>query len=148
MRRLLPAFLAAALAAAGAASAQSPAETLAQFGLLGRWSRDCSQPSRIVPHVTFERVAGGTGAQYRMDYVASSFVNPIDNVRVLTSSTIALRILPGADEKDGVANDLVILREGRRYRTISSVGGNGKVHIRDGILVARGEPSPWNDRCD
>jgi hypothetical protein len=155
MRRMIAAIGAAtmglglALPMAGPAHAQSAADTLAQFGMLGRWSRDCGTPPMgINPYVVFERVQGGTGAQYRWDSgTGGSIRRSIDNVRALSANTIAMRVttLPGAPEP--MSANLVLLREPNRYRTISSVGGDGKVHIRDGKVASNGSESPWNDRC-
>ena len=129
--------------------AESPADALAQVGLLGRWSHDCSRPVMgINPYVVIERVAGGTGAQYRHDFgSAGSVLMAVDNVRVLAPATFAMRVSTLAGDKDPMSHELVIRIEGDRYRTMSSVGTDGKVRIRDGILVASGNPSPWNYRC-
>jgi len=138
-----------ALSAAGAAHAQPSADTLEQLGLLGRWSRDCETAATGTnPHVIFERVQGGTGAQYRMDFgTAGSVRRSIDRVRALSANTVGMRVtnLPGAAQP--MSADIVIQREPNRYRALSSIGSDGKVHVRDGVVVANGAAIPWSQRC-
>ena len=136
----------AAVAASGAALAQSPADMLERFGLLGRWSDNCefaAATKNDLYYYTFERVSGGTGAQLRM----GSAVRMIDNVRSQAGKTIAFRLLapPGPDEK--LSSDQVIQFEGNRYRTISSITADGQAFIQNGTNVRTGRPTIWSYRC-
>ena len=152
MGKAVVAFGAAAIGlvlAPNAADAQSPADSLQQLGLLGRWSRDCTEAAAGTnPHAFFERVQGGTGAQYRVDFgTAGSYRRSIETIRALSANTLGLRFkaLPGATAPG--AGDIVILREANRYRALSSVGGDGKALVREGKIVSSGSESPWNNRC-
>ncbi len=137
------------LALAAAPRAQSPANMLAEVGMLGRWAADCSRPAGgNNPHVIFEHGAGGTGAQYRVMFdAASSTTRSVDNVRILGAGTIAMRFTTLTGASTGLAFDITMLKEPTRYKVIASVGSDGKVYINNGIVVASGAANPWQNKC-
>ena len=142
-------LFAGSLAIADAPRAQSPANMLAEIGMLGRWAADCRRPAGgNNPHVIFERSQTGTGAQYRVVFDASSSTTrSVDNVRVIDADTIAMRFTTLTGDSTGLAFDITMLKEPNRYRVIASVGSDGKVYIRNGIVVASGAENPWQNKC-
>ncbi len=149
MRHASAAALAALVALAPAAHAQDPGNMLAEFGILGRWAADCGRPAASNnPHIVFERSADGSGAQYRVIFTPNNAtVRSIDNVRVLREGTIAMRFTTPTGATTGLAFDITMLKEPARYKVIGSVGSDGKVYIKDGIVVADGRPNPWQNKC-
>ena len=139
----------ACLAPAAAPHAQSPGNTLAELGILGRWAADCSRPpGGNNPHVVFERSTSGSGAQYRVIFAPNNATaRSVDNVRVLGEGTIAMRFTTLTGESTGLAFDITMLKEPARYKVIGSVGSDGKVYIKDGIVVASGAANPWQNKC-
>jgi hypothetical protein len=137
------------LAALSAPRAQSPANMLAELGVLGRWAADCGRPpGRGNPHTIFERGQTASGAQYRVLFDASnSTTRSVDNVRVLGEGTIALRFTTMTGASTGLAFDITMLKEPARYKVIGSVGSDGKVYIKDGIVTGSGAANPWQNRC-
>lgn len=151
MRKPLAAILvlAASLSGAVAPRAQSPANMLAELGVLGTWAADCRRPAGgNNPHVIFERGPDGTSAQYRVVFAPeNSTTRSVDNVRVLGSDTIAMRFTTLTGASTGLAFDITMLKEPTRYKVIGSVGSDGKVYIKDGIVVASGAANPWQNKC-
>jgi hypothetical protein len=137
------------VAAAAAPQAQSPANMLAELGVLGTWAADCRRPpGGNNPHVIFERSPSGSGAQYRVVFAPnSSTTRSVDNVRVLGADTIAMRFTTLTGDSAGLAFDITMLKEPTRYKVIASVGSDGKVYIKDGIVVASGAANPWQYKC-
>ncbi len=137
------------LAPASVPHAQSPANMLAELGVLGTWAADCRRPpASNNPHIVFEHGTGGSGAQYRVIFAPdNSTTRSVDNVRVLGEGTIAMRFTTVTGASTGLAFDITMLKEPRRYKVIGSVGSDGKVYIKDGIVVANGRPNPWQNKC-
>jgi hypothetical protein len=141
--------LAVPLAPAAAARAQTPANMLAELGMLGTWAADCSRPpGGNNPHTIFERSAGGSSAQYRVLFDANnSTTRSIDNVRVHDTDTIAMRFTTLTGASTGLAFDITMLKEPNRYKVIGSIGSDGKVYIKDGIVTGSGAANPWQNKC-
>jgi hypothetical protein len=140
---------AAPLALAAAARAQTPANMMAEIGMLGTWAADCRRPpGGNNPHVIFERGPDGVRAQYRVVFSGgNSTTRSVDNVRVLGNDKIAMRFTTLTGESTGLAFDITMLKEPRRYRVIGSIGSDGKVYIKDGIVVESGTANPWQNKC-
>lgn len=137
------------LGTADIAVAQSAPDILTKAGLIGRWSRDCETAAMGGnPYTIFERVQGGTGAQFRIDAGTTGTIRRIvENVRMLSASTVTMRIKTFPDSDEPMNAEVVIQLEPNRIRAISSVGSDGKFHIREGKMVATGNESPWTNRC-
>jgi hypothetical protein len=129
--------------------AQTPGNMLAELGVLGRWAADCSRlPGGTNPHTIFERSSSGPGAQYRVIFDGgSSTARSVDNVRVLGADTIAMRFTTLTGASAGPAFDITMLKEPARYKVIASVGSDGKVYIKDGIVTGSGAANPWQNKC-
>ena len=150
MRPVIALFVfAGSLMLAAAPRAQTPANMLAEVGMLGRWAADCSRPpGGNNPHTIFERSAGGSGAQYRVMFDdKNSTTRSVDNVRVLGTDTIAMRFTTLTGDSTGLAFDITMLKEPNRYKVIGSVGSDGKVYIKDGIVTGSGAANPWQNKC-
>jgi hypothetical protein len=149
MRHALAAALPLIGLAAAPALAQTPGNMLAELGVLGRWAADCSRPpGGNNPHTVYERGPDGVRAQYRVIFDGgSSTTRSVDNVRVLGPDTIAMRFTTLTGASAGLAFDITMLKEPTRYKVIGSVGSDGKVYIKDGIVTGTGAPNPWQNRC-
>jgi hypothetical protein len=148
-------FLAAAFAVLASLSwiapvhAQTPGNMLAELGILGRWAADCTKPpSGPNPHLVFERTATGPGAQYTVIFAANnSTTRSVDNVRIGKPGTVAMHFTTVTGQSSGLAFDITMLLEPQRYRVVGSIGSDGKVYIKDGIVVATGAANPWQNKC-
>lgn len=141
--------LAAGIAAAIPAGAQIAGNMLADVGMLGRWAGDCARPAGPGnAHTIFERTLTGTGGQYRVEFSRSqATVRSVDRVRVVSDDTIAMRFTTMTGDATGLAFDITMLKEPKRYKVIGSVGSDGKTYIKDGIVVDSGQSNPWQNYC-
>ncbi|HEY7609118.1 MAG TPA: hypothetical protein VIF14_07790 [Alphaproteobacteria bacterium] len=151
MRKPLVAALAVLVSCLGSAAlhAQTPGNMLAELGILGRWAADCRRPpGGNNPHLVFERTETGSGAQYTVIFAPSSATTrSVDNVRVLKPGTVAMHFTTVTGQSTGLAFDITMLLEPTRYRVVASTGSDGKVYIKDGIVVATGAENPWQNKC-
>ena len=131
------------------AQAPSPGNMLAELGILGRWAADCTRPpGGTNPHLVFERAPTGDGAKYTVIFAANnSTTRSVDNVRVLKPGTVAMHFTTVTGQSTGLAFDITMLLEPGRYRVVASAGSDGKVYIKDGIVVATGAANPWQNKC-
>jgi hypothetical protein len=136
---------AAALAAApAAASAQTIADVMEQWGLLGTWAVNCGQPPGQASgaHITYVRRGGNVD-------VVRDFGNPARND---TSAVIDARPVSGGgleltvDPKQVFTYVLVKGADGR-IRSVSGRLASGEYTVRDGKFVSTGGPTPWQTRC-
>ena len=133
---------------AAAPRAQTATESLAQLGLLGRWSVQCAKsPSGTNPHIFFERSNSGTGARFRVEFGSGAppLTDHVESARLVRFGTIAIRTT--ALQPGDLSFEITILKEPSRLRTIESVGSDGKVYIRDGVVMDTGEVNPWQNKC-
>lgn len=150
MRKAVAALVlvAASLAPATMLDAQA-GNMLAELGMLGRWARDCRQPpGGGNAHTIFERTESGSGAQYRVVFAPNqSTTRSVDNVRIVSENTIAMRFTTLTGEAAGLGFNITMLKEQNRYRVVGSVGSDGKTYIKDGKVVATGAENPWQRFC-
>jgi hypothetical protein len=149
---LLIATAAVALAAVSLtpslASAQSPRDVLRDFGLLGTWATDCSRQSDKDNFYTI--YAGMTNGKVRRTYY-----NTPDRKEPYNEYIITRAIKLPADQlsyrQEGVVDkdkiDVVLLRDGNRYKIWSSVKEDDTVLVRDGKFPNSGDDSPWQAKC-
>lgn len=143
------ALISAAVFLADAPRAQTPANMLAELGMLGRWAADCSRPAGgNNPHLVFERSQDGAGAQYRVIFESNrATTRSVDNVRALSDNQVAMRFTTMTGDTTGLAFDITMEKEPTRWRVFASVGSDGKVYIKDGIVTATGARNPWQNKC-
>jgi hypothetical protein len=149
MRKPLAATLFVAALLPFAALAQSPANMLAELGMIGRWAADCSRPAGgNNPHVIFERVDTASGAQYRVIFSPTqTTTRSVDNVRSLGAGKIAMRFTTLTGDTTGLAFDITMQKEPTRWKTFASKGSDGKVYIDNGVVIATGAQNPWQNKC-
>ena len=147
---LRAAALALALAAISPAQAASPRSVMGDFGLLGTWANDCGQPSGEDNFYTI--YAGLADGKVRRTYY-----NTPDREKSYNDYVVTRAIRLPADqlayrqegELDGKADkiDVILLKDGNRYRIWSSVRDNGEVLVENGKFPNGGAESPWQTRC-
>jgi hypothetical protein len=132
---------------APAARAQTAADIMERWGLLGTWAVDCKRPPAINnTYLSYVKSGGGKVLHER------NFGNRRDSREVL-SATVSPegRIEVTADFGRGGGMrrwSLARVPDGRiRTMASSRVDGTGAT-IRDGRFVSGGRSSPWMRRCD
>ena len=151
MHRGLLLVLALVLGTPATASAETVAQTLQLFGLLGTWADDCSEPpANNNFHTVYEPLANGN---VRRTYynAPGKIYNQYDLQRVNRVSADQLFY-----SQTGSAGriDVVLTVTGNRYHVLSSQNQDGKVYVRDGRFTenagdgkSAGKESPWQNKC-
>ena len=138
-----------ALALPALASAAAPRDVLRDFGMLGTWATDCSQPSSEDNFYTV--YAGMTDGNVRRTYY-----NTPDREKPYNEYYINRAIRLPADQlsyrQEGSVNhdriDVVLLKDGEKYKIWSSVrDDDGTVLVENGKFPKSGEESPWQAKC-
>ncbi len=138
-----------ALALPALAQAQtSVRDVMRDFGLLGTWATDCSKPSGEENFYTV--YAGMTNGNVRRTYYNTPDREKAYNEYVITR---AIRLpadqlsykQEGSVEHDKI--DVILLKDGNKYKIWSSVRENGEVLVENGKFPKSGEESPWQAKC-
>ena len=143
-------LLAAALATVlpALANADTPRDVLDKFGMLGTWATDCSRPSDADNFYTV--YAGTANGRVRRTYY-----NTPDREKPYNEYIITRAIRLPADQlsyqQEGVVDhdkiDVILLKDGNKYKIWSSVTEDGKELVKDGKFPKSGDESPWQAKC-
>jgi hypothetical protein len=147
--------LAAALALAGveAANAQSVANTIAEFGLIGTWATDCAQPASSSNYLTIYAIKS-SGEVSRTYYDQPGHV--FNNYKITSAKRQASDMLSYEQVWDfkgspaNVAGDRVrvlLNMADNKFQIVSSQGSDGSYFVKDRKFPSSGSESPWQSRC-
>ena len=145
---LLTATLAFALALPSLAQAQMPRDVLRDFGMLGTWATDCSRPAGEDNFYTI--YAGLPDGNVRRTYYNTPGRERAYNEYFITQATrlpadqLSYR-QEGSVDHDKI--DVILTRDGSKYRIWSSVREDGTPLVKDGKFPKSGEESPWQAKC-
>jgi hypothetical protein len=134
----------------GFADAQSAANVVKEFGLVGSWAIDCRQPpSPTNAYANFSLTSGGA-IELRDDFGPDfdDMIYRIVDAKRIGQFRLSLRQLLTTD--DQIVLDTVMLRAGGRIRNWSSRLADGSsVLVENGIIpLAREQETGWMTRCD
>jgi len=154
------AWLAAALAMASVeivsvetANAQSAADIVVEFGLIGTWATDCAQPASTSNYLTIY-VIKPSGEVSRTYYDAPGHVLSIYKI---TSAKRQARDLLSYEQvwdfSGSPANiagnrmQVLLNMADDKYQIVSSQGSDGSFFVKDRKFPDSGDESPWQSRC-
>jgi hypothetical protein len=127
------------------ASAQSIADVMEQWGLVGTWAVNCHlPPSRTNGmHSTYTRQLGGN-VDVRRDFGDSRYndVSQVISARVQADGMLEVTVDPRQ-----VFTYVLFKGADGRIRSMTGRLGSGEYTVRDGKFVASGAPTPWQSRC-
>jgi hypothetical protein len=134
----------------GLADAQSAANVVKEFGLVGSWAIDCRQPpSPTNAYANFSLTSGGA-IELRDDFGPDfdDMIYRIVDAKRIGQFRLSLRQLLTTD--DQIVLDTVMLRAGGRIRNWSSRLADGSsVLVDNGVIpLAREQETGWMTRCD
>ena len=128
------------------AGAETVAQTVRQWGLIGAWAQDCSlKPGRDQNAVLDYEIAADGRVLYRRDFGDASDENEVLSADLARDGLLNLRVyFPG-------------LRQTREYGLMRQPDGGMRAiynrtlkdeyTIRDGKFVADGKPPPSHHKC-
>ena len=149
------ACLAAALTMASveAAQAQSVADTIAEFGLIGTWATDCTQPASPSNFLTVYAIKP-SGEVSRTYYDKPGHV--YDNYKITSVKRQAPDILSYEQVWDfdgspanvaGNRVQVLLNKADDKFQIVSSQGSDGSFFVKDRKFSGSGDESPWQSRC-
>jgi hypothetical protein len=147
-------FVAAlALATAEAANAQSVADTIAEFGLIGTWAADCTQPASSSNFLTVYAIKS-SGEVSRTYYDQPGHV--YNNYKITDAKRQAPDMLSYEQvwafegSPANIAGDrvrvLLNMTDGK-FQIVSSQGSDGSFFVKDRKFPGTADESPWQSRC-
>jgi hypothetical protein len=131
---------------AGAASAAAVAETASQWGLIGRWSIDCSiPPDHDRGAVLSYQITGRNKVVLHRDFGDSVDNAEVTAAEIYDDNQLNLRIyFPQLRQ----TRELGLRREpSGAIRAIYNRDRKGAYSIKDGRITANGQPTPPQFRC-
>ena len=135
------------LALTPVASAETVAETVRTWGLVGAWSLDCSlAPDRGNGAVLAYEITPANRVVHRRDFGDTSDESEVVAAEVSTDDTLNLRVyFPKLKQtrEFGFA-----MQPDGTMRTIYNRDQKKKYTIRDGKFTANGDPTPAQHKCN
>jgi hypothetical protein len=144
--RTLALLVAALLSSADAAMAQTPADTLRRWGLLGTWALDCSKPASS-SNGYLGYVADSTGkVTHNREFGDRQDINTVEKARTGKGGALELTVnFPGLSQ---TRKYTMVMGLDGRIRTVANSRADGtEPTIKDGKFTANGHDSPWQTRC-
>ena len=135
------------LTLAPCASASTATETASKWGLIGRWSLDCSlPPDRDRGAVLIYAIARGGRLTFRRDFGDEKDDNEVVGVKVSADGMLNLRVyFPSL--KPTREYGLMMQPDGT-IRAIYNRDLKGEYTIKDGKFTANGNPTPSQHKCN
>jgi hypothetical protein len=138
-------FLAASVTLADGAAAQSVADTLQRWGLIGTWALDCSKPASS-SNGYLSYVASGAKVVHQRNFGDRSDKNDVQQARTGVGGTLDLVVhFPGLNQ---TRKYTMLMGSDRRIRAMNNSRIDGTdPSIRDGKFIHNGALTPWQTRC-
>ncbi|KAB2919524.1 MAG: hypothetical protein F9K29_05575 [Hyphomicrobiaceae bacterium] len=146
LARTLGLVLVVLAAPSGVARAATTAETLAQWGLLGTWALDCSQPaSSGNGYLTYLATSGGK-VVHRREFGSRRDSNDVLEATIGRDGTLELVIHFSALAQ---TRKFVLMKgpDGRVRAMANSTVEGTEYTVRDGRFTSNNQPTPWQVRC-
>jgi hypothetical protein len=153
-RMRLKVVLAAAFVTSMAATAhaQSTVDLISQFGLVGTWATDCSQPASDGNYFTVYAVKDSVVSRTyydKPDHVYNNY-KIVSAMRVLPDLLSYAQVWDFEGKPANIAGDRVnvLLNMGEnKFQIVSSQGSDGSFFVADRKFPGSGAESPWQFRC-
>ena len=135
------------LAIASDGSAESAADTVLKWGLIGPWSRDCSRPAdrNNDKLLAYETVRDGR-VVFRRNFGDTAEESEVVTAEVSADGMLNLRVFfPGLKQ---IRETGLMMQTDGSMRAIYNRSPQGEYTIRDGKFTANGEPTPPLRKCE
>ena len=152
----LAAVLAIAIVATASvetANAQSVADTVAEFGLIGTWAADCAQPASTSNFLTVYAIkpSGEVSRTYydQPDHVYNNY-KITDAKRQAPDMLSYEQVWDFKGSPANIAGDRVrvlLNMADNKFQIVSSQGSDGSFFVKDRKYPDSGDESLWQSRC-
>ena len=145
--------VALAMATVEKANAQSAADTIAEFGLIGTWAADCTQPASSSNYLTVYAIKPS-------GEVSRTYYDKPGHIYNRYKITGAKRQAPDMlsyeqvwDFEGSPANvagnrvQVLLNMADNKYQIVSSQGSDGSFFVKDRKFPSSGIESPWQFQC-
>jgi hypothetical protein len=141
------------MASVETANAQSVADTIAEFGLIGTWATDCTQPASSSNYLTIYAIKP-SGEVSRTYYDAPGHV--YNNYKITSAKRQAPDMLSYEQVWDfdgspaNIAGDRVrvlLNMADNKFQIVSSQGSDGSFFVKDRKFPGSGDESQWQFQC-
>ena len=141
------------MASVEAANAQSVANTIAEFGLIGTWATDCTQPASTGNFLTVYAIkpSGEVSRTYydQPDHVYNNY-KITDAKRQAPDMLSYEQVWDFEGSPANIAGDrvrvLLNMADGK-FQIVSSQGSDGSFFVKDRKFPGSADESPWQSRC-
>ena len=142
-----------AMATVETANAQSVADTIAEFGLIGTWAADCTQPASSSNYLTVYAIKL-SGEVSRTYYDQPGHI--YNNYKITSAERQAPDMLSYQqvwDFEGSPANvagnrvQVLLNMADNKYQIVSSQGSDGSFFVKDRKFPSSGDETPWQFRC-
>lgn len=128
------------------ARAQTVADTLTRWGLIGTWALDCSNPaSESNGYLGY--LSGSPGkVSHERDFGSKKDSNEVQ--RATTGRGGVLELIVNFSGLNQTRKYSLMMGPDGRTRAMSNSRADGTEQtIKDGVFTASGKPTPWQTRC-
>jgi hypothetical protein len=141
------------MASVETAKAQSVADTIAEFGLVGTWAADCAQPASTGNFLTVYAIKS-SGEVSRTYYDQPDHI--YNNYKITSAKRQASDMLSYEqvwDFKGSPANiagdrvQVLLNMADNKFQIVSSKGSDGSFFVKDRKYPGSGDESPWQLKC-
>jgi len=145
--------VALAMATVGTANAQSAADTIAEFGLIGTWAADCTQPASSSNYLTVYAIKP-SGEVSRTYYDKPGHI--YNRYKITGAKRQAPDLLSYEQVWDfdgspanvaGNRVQVLLNMADNKYQIVSSQGSDGSFFVKDRKFPSSGNESPWQFQC-
>jgi hypothetical protein len=125
--------------------AASALETSRQWGLIGTWAVDCqSPPGERNIYLTYEIGKDGK-LLHKRDFGVGQDTNDVLRARVASKGE--LQLVVNFSQLSETRTYTLMMGGDGRIRALTNRDSKGRYTIRNGRLLANGNPTPWQSRC-
>ena len=141
------------MASVETANAQSVADTVAEFGLIGTWAADCAQPASTSNFLTVYAIkpSGEVSRTYydQPDHVYNNY--KITNAKRQAPDMLSYeQVWDFKGSPANIAGDRVrvlLNMADNKFQIVSSQGSDGSFFVKDRKFPDSSDESPWQFQC-
>jgi hypothetical protein len=134
------------------ADAQSTADVISQFGLIGTWATDCGQPASDGNYLTIYAIKGSDVSRTYYDkpdhvYTNYKIVGATPQAPDMLAYTQVWDFEGKPADIAGDRVDVLLNMTDGKFQIVSSQGSDGTFFVKDRKFPGSGDESSWQVRC-